>query len=447
MAGYPLLAAIVLAPGAFVACVAYGRARRACAQADFLRVLEEVGHILSAAKSTAEDHALAVAIMALTGSLGYMSFLGASLLRSAERPAMQVLVVTSAVVLLEGHRRLAAQAEERERRRNRALFLLAPAFCLVSVSFASFGLYGTLVAGELNKSEMAAWQDYYRDSRSAIVAKRSALRDAAAAHHADLNAKLLVFQNQVYAARLENRPFLESPEQAALAPAEKLAAAWQRSLVEFALPPSTPAADRQKAEADLAGCVEAIDRLAAEAPPPLAPRALQIGRYVAGSTEPLDRAIEAWKRREPSALYCVAVCGGFEVLPLAALLMLRRRWYLHELVEEIRQNVVLVRGVLRRNWGAAVDAEECKAILVVFRPAVLPAVRFEWKGEPLAQLTFADVCDAILPDIGSKLSAAGYRLDLFVNADRSFLEFDLPALPQLKGGVLVALCERIHPLT
>jgi hypothetical protein len=450
MKGYPLLATIGLALGAFVV-YAYFRARRTRPQVDLLRVFEEVQEMLSAARATAEAQAVPVFAMALTGLLAYMSFLGASLVRLAERPAMQVLVGVSAAAVLAGHLLLAFQPADRERRQNRPMFLLMLAFCLVSVSFASFGLYGTVVAGDLTGLETAAWQDYYRDSRTIVVTQTSALRSAAAAHYADANAKLLVFQNQVYSARLENRPFLESPEQAALAPAEKRAADWQRSLVEFPLPPPAPALDRQKAEADLADCVEAINRLAAGAPPPLALRGVQIGRYVAASTEPFARALEALKRREPPAMYSIAICAALEVFPLAALLMLRRRGYLRELIEGIGQSIVMVRRVLRRSWhqgGAGAIAEESQAILVVFRPEVHPGVRFEWNRQhPLAQSTFADVYDAILPDIESKLSAAGYHLALFVNADRMYLKYDLPVLSQLNGGVLVALCERVHPNT
>src|ERR1044072_1531331 len=98
---YLLCVAIGLAIGALIVYTAYVRARRRLARVDLLDVLEEARQILSAAKSTAEDHALALATMALTGLLGYMSFLGASLMRSPERPAMQFLVVASAVVVFE----------------------------------------------------------------------------------------------------------------------------------------------------------------------------------------------------------------------------------------------------------------------------------------------------------------------------------------------------------
>jgi hypothetical protein len=408
-----------------------------------------IRRILSAARSAAEDYAHTAATITLTAVLGYLSFMGALLLRPAERPAMQVLVVASAAVLLEGHRRLAAPPNDRAGRTNRAVFLLAPAFSVVSISFASVGLYGTFVAGNLTGLETAAWEDYYRDSRAAIVAKTSALRDAAAAHLADVNQKLLDYRNQVFTARLENRPFLESPEQAALASAEKPAAAWQRSLVEFALPPAIPAPDRQKAEAELANCVEAINRLAADAPPPLAIRGVQIGRYTAGSTDPLDRALEALKRREAPALYCMAICGALEIFPLAAVLTLRRRWYLPEMIEGFRQCVVEVHGVLRRSWRedrAAADSEECHAILVVFRPEVHPAVRFNWNCQPpLTQAKFASLYRAILPEVESKLLAAGYGLLFFANADRMPLAHDRPVAPQLNGGVLVAFCERVRP--
>jgi len=451
MRGYPLLAAMGLALGALVVYIAYVRARRARAQVDLLHVFAEVGQMLSTASATAEAQALPVFAIALTGVLSYLSFLGASLVHSTECRAVQVLMGMSAAALLAGHLLLAFQAPDRERMQNRPLFLLMLAFGLVSVSFAYFGLYGTVVAGDLTSLEISAWQDYYRESRTILVTQTGALRSAAAALCADANAKLLVFQNEAYNARLENRPFIDSPEQAALANAEERAADWQRSLMEFELPPPTPAPGRQKAEADLVNCVDGINRLAAGAPSPLAPRGVQIGRYVAGTTEPFARALEALKRREPSAMSCIALCGGLEAVPLAVLLMLRRRGYLREFIEGVGEGIVMVRRVLLGSWregGARFIAEECRAILVVFRPAVHPELRFEWNRQPpLAESTFGQVCDAILPDIESKLSAAGYRLSLFVNADLNYIAYDLPVLTQLKGGVLIALCERVHPNT
>ena len=445
MKDYPLLATSGLALGALVV-YAFVRART---QADALHVFGQVRQMLLAARATAEAQAVPVFAVALAGLPAYLSFLGASLVRSAERPAMQVLVIVTGAALFVIHLLLAFQPVERERRQNRPLFLIMLAFCAVSVSFASFGLYGTFAAGDLTGLETAAWQDYYRDSRTVVASQTSALRRAAAAHYADANAKLLVFQNQVYAAHLENRPFLESPEQAALAPAEERAADWLSRLLAFPLPPPAPALDRQKAEADLADSVEAINRLAAEAPPPLAPRGVQLGRYVAASTEPFARAFEALKRHELPAMCSIVLCGALEVIPLTVLLMLRRRGYLREFIEGIGQNIMMVRRVLRRYWhqGDAI-AEESQAILVVFRPEIHPGLRFAWNlQETLAESTFADVYNEIRPEIESKLSATGYHLALFVNADRKYLDYDLPVLSQLNGGVLVALCERVHPNT
>src|SRR5690242_4103069 len=114
MKGYPLLAAIGLALGALVVYLAYVRARRTCTQVDLLEVFAEVRQMLSGAVAVAEAQALPVFATALTGLLAYLSFLGASLVRPTERPAMQVLVGVSAAALLVGHLLLALQPADRE---------------------------------------------------------------------------------------------------------------------------------------------------------------------------------------------------------------------------------------------------------------------------------------------------------------------------------------------
>jgi hypothetical protein len=474
--GSKFVIAAAVAVAVAVILVAHAKARRLHARVDVLHILEEIQQVLFAVQAAIDNYALIVAAMALTALLGYTSFLGASLLRPTERPAMQVLSMASAVAVFEGHRRLAAQENARDKRQNKFVLLLEMLpFCCVSISFASFGLYGNAVAPDLKQMEAVAWAEYYRSSRAAIAAKAGELRDAAAAHCAETSANLLSFRTEVYKARLENRALQISPEQAALASAEKHATTWQHGVVAITLPPASPGPDRQNAEADIATSLEEINRLAADAPPPLVLRGLTLPRYDAPSTELLSRALDAARRHETQALFCVVVCAALELFPLAALLMRRRRVYLHEPIESLRQSVVMICAAFRRSWSRDVNVitEEStptpvvkasstpafttaefssesrtallgESVIVEFDPPVRARIRIEWKRKPsLATSTFGDVHLAIRSAVDEKLSAAGHRLLEFVTPDRRPLTYDAPLLAQLNQETLLALCEPV----
>ncbi len=461
----------------FLGSVAYARTKAGGASGTVLDWLMEVQELLSTAGGWLENNLAFIASLSLMVVVGGTAYRGASVLRPDDRTLMQLLAISSVLVVFDGHRRLAAQTTAREKRQNKVMLaaILAP-FCFLSLGLAALGLYKTAVCPDLVQDEAKAWAEFYHQVQGEITAKVVELQTAANGFYESTSRRLLDLQNQQFDARQSGEKFIATPEFVALPANAKEAKKWRDAMSVLTIPPLTPAIDRKAAADALSASAAALNQTAATAPPSAWHGSLfRIPAYSPPPTEVLSSYIGRLRLNDPAAWACFALSAFFEFLPFGSLVMRRKKVGLEDHLESSRQKVLAVRSVFFRQWrprgteqsentSVAENSGDrlpthrvaepipvmpppippkpvAQHLTLEFMPPVAPTAKLAWQRLPLLNdVTAGEATPLLWPKVQRHLTPVGFHLAHFANGIGDPLKDELPLLSQLGGGPLVAVC-------